>query len=243
MTQRIAEGKGFGAVLANGVMRASIKIGKGSEQYAMHVGGQELPMHDPKCTPGLATTYITDATPARHTQGTEWGLKDRIPGIDNPEIKDKYNGSSKERAFAHAIMAKNMHCVNALGVCQFPTIFKTKPVYEQFLNAVTGWTLTVHDYLETGERIAAIRQAFNIREGFRPSHFKLPDRAIGKPPQDRGPLKGVTIDVASQVRKYFRLMDWDVQTGKPSRERLIELGLEDIARDLHTSKASTANVR
>jgi aldehyde:ferredoxin oxidoreductase len=233
MTREIAEGKGFGAVLANGVMRTAVKIGKGSERYAMHVGGQELPMHDPKYTPGLATTYVADATPARHTQGTEWGLKDQMPGIENPEIKEKYDGSSRERAITHSIIAKNMHCVNALGVCQFPTIFDRKPAYEQFLNAVTGWNLTIHDYLEIGEKIAVVRQAFNIREGFRPSDFILPDRAIGRPPHSKGPLKGVTIDVSSQVREYFKLMDWDVQTGKPSQERLMALGLSDIAGDLY----------
>jgi aldehyde:ferredoxin oxidoreductase len=233
MTQNMAEGKGFGAILANGVMQASTKIGRGSEQYAMHVRGQELPMHDPKYTPGLATTYIADATPARHTQGAEWGLKNEIPGVQIPEIKNKYDGSSKERAIAHAAMVRNMHCVNALVICQFSGIFNTKPAYDKFLNAVTGWNLSIHDFLEVGERIAAVRQAFNVREGFRPSDFKLPDRAIGRPPQDRGPLKGVTVDVDSQVREYFKLMSWDVQTGKPSRERLVALGLGDVAKDLY----------
>jgi len=237
MTQNVAEGKGFGAVLADGVMRASAKIGQGSERYAMHVGGQELPMHDPKHTPGLATTYVADATPARHTQGAEWGLKNEVPGMEILEIRNKYDGSSEERAIAHAAMVKNMHCVNVLVICQFSGIFKTKPAYEKFLNAVTGWNLSVHDFLEVGERIAAIRQAFNVREGFRPSDFKLPDRAIGKPPQDRGPLKGVTVDVDSQVREYFKLMDWDVQTGKPSREKLLALGLEDVAKNLHSSSS------
>jgi len=234
MTENMAEGRGFGALLANGVARAAAKIGKGSELFAMHVGGQELPMHDPKYTPGLATTYVADATPARHTQGAEWARKNTLPGIKIPEIKDKYDGASKERAIAHAVMVKNMHCINALGVCLFPGIFRVKPKYEKFLNAVTGWNMAIHDYLQVGERIAAIRQAFNIREGFRPSDFKLPGRVIGRPPQDRGPLKGITVDVESQVREYFKLMDWDIQTGKPSFERLLKLGLHDVARDLHS---------
>jgi len=234
-TQNMTEGTGFLQILANGVLRAAAKIGKGSEQYAMHIAGQELPMHDPKYTPGLATTYVADATPARHTQGTEWGLKNTLPGIELPEIKDKYDGSSKERAFAHAVIAKNMHCVNALGVCMFPGIFEVKLPYERLLNAVAGWTLSIHDYLHVGERIAAIRQAFNIREGFNPLHFKMPGRAIGRPPQDRGPLKNVIVDVDSQVREYFKLMDWDIKTGKPSAQRLTELGLHDVARDLHQS--------
>jgi aldehyde:ferredoxin oxidoreductase len=157
--------------------------------------------------------------------------------MEIPEIRNKYDGSSKDRAIAHAAMVKNMHCVNALVICQFSGIFNTKPAYEKFLNAVTGWNLSLHDFLEVGERIAAIRQTFNVREGFRPSDFKLPDRAIGKPPQNRGPLKGVTVDVDSQVREYFKLMDWDAQTGKPSREKLLALGLEDVAKNLHSSSS------
>ncbi len=235
MLQDICDRKGFGAVLSNGVKRAAEKIGKRSEKYAMHVAGQELPMHDPKYTPGLGTTYVADATPARHTQGTEWGTKNSLPGVEIPEIGDKYDGASKERAFAHAVLAKNMHCVNALGVCQFAGIFAEKPAYDKFLNVSTGWNLTTEEYLLVGERIAALRQAFNVREGFHPADFRLPDRAIGKPPQKNGPLKGVIIDVESQVEMYFRLMDWDMRTGKPSRSKLLELGLNDVARDLHST--------
>ncbi|MFC2028256.1 aldehyde ferredoxin oxidoreductase family protein, partial [Chloroflexota bacterium] len=44
--------EGFGDILADGVKAAASKIGKGSERFAIHVGGQELPMHDPKFTPG-----------------------------------------------------------------------------------------------------------------------------------------------------------------------------------------------
>jgi len=52
LTERMARREGFGALLADGVRAASQKIGKGSEQFAMHLGGQELPMHDPRNTPG-----------------------------------------------------------------------------------------------------------------------------------------------------------------------------------------------
>ena len=89
------------------------------------------------------------------------------------EIRNKYDGSSEERAIAHAAMVKNMHCVNVLVICQFSGIFKTKPAYEKFLNAVTGWNLSVHDFLEVGERVAAIRQAVATLFTFRgiPSQY------------------------------------------------------------------------
>ena len=48
MTRKLANREGVGDILANGVKRAAEIIGKGSEQFAMHIGGQEVAMHDPK---------------------------------------------------------------------------------------------------------------------------------------------------------------------------------------------------
>jgi aldehyde:ferredoxin oxidoreductase len=41
MTEKMAKREGFGDIIADGVKKAAEKIGKGSEKYAMHVGGQE----------------------------------------------------------------------------------------------------------------------------------------------------------------------------------------------------------
>ncbi len=68
MMEKIVRREGFGDVLADGIRRAVERIGPRSEQFAMEVGGEELPMHDPKLTPDYYTTYKLDATPARHTQ-------------------------------------------------------------------------------------------------------------------------------------------------------------------------------
>ena len=58
-------------------------------EYAIHIDGEELPAHDPKFMPGLATTYLLTATPARHTQGGELL---EAPGLEMPD-KDKYEYS------------------------------------------------------------------------------------------------------------------------------------------------------
>lgn len=233
----IAERKGIGDILADGVKIAAAKIGKGSENFAMHVGGQEVPMHDPKYAPALATTFTCDATPGRHTQGWEWteGNQYRVPGVNTPRI-EQYSppGDSIDRAVAHAIAQKHAHIVNALGVCQDPTWYPAAtPRYELFVSAVTGWDITIQDLLECGERIACIRQAFNVREGFKPSDFRLPGRVVGNPPLSYGPLKGVMIDAEAQSRQYFKVMKWDYHSGKPDKQRLIELGLEDVAKELY----------
>jgi aldehyde:ferredoxin oxidoreductase len=200
--KRIARREGFGAVLADGVKLASERIGKGSEQYAMHVGGQALPMHDPRQITNPyneknALMYIADATPARHTQRPHEGF-----------------------------------ALQAAGLCYVIGFFNA--YIPAFVNAVTGWDLTADDFIVIGDRIATMRQAFNIREGFTPSDFKYPDRVLGNPPLKSGPLAGVTIEneVQQLVTDYFRSMDWDLKTGKPRKNKLIELGLDDVARDL-----------
>ncbi len=72
MTGKMCNREGIGDVLANGVKRAAESIGKGSEQFAMHIGGQEVAMHDPKVLgkgrlSSPAARYNMDATPGRHT--------------------------------------------------------------------------------------------------------------------------------------------------------------------------------
>ena len=68
MTQAIADQTGFGKVLALGSAGAAEKLGKGAK-YLQTVRGIELPMHDPRYSPGFARTYQYDPTPARHVKG------------------------------------------------------------------------------------------------------------------------------------------------------------------------------
>lgn len=72
-----------------------------------------------------------------------------------------------------------------------------------------------------------------VREGFKPSDFRLPDRVLGKPPMKRGPLAGVTLDVEERKRRHFRSVELSYLTGRPSRRKLVELGLEDLIEDIY----------
>jgi len=110
----------------------------------------------------------------------------------------------------------------------FPNI---DPIAE-FMSAVTGWEVTNDELLETGERISNLRQAFNVREGLNSLQFKVPDRVLGRPPLKEGPLAGITIDEDTMIKEYFAAMDWDIKTAKPSKKKLQELGLEDVAKAL-----------
>ncbi len=225
LVEKIGRREGFGEVLADGVKRAAERIGKESAAYAMHVHGAEIPMHDPKFQPGLATTYKMDATPGRHTQGHE-----DLPLVNGWPEHDKYRWTGKGEL--HKRCMEMTHVVNAAGVCLFAPMAYGWQLIPDFLSAVTGWPLDTAECHLIGERIAQIRHAFNLREGLNPLRFELPARVIGDPPQTEGNLRGITVDVDTQVREFCQAMDWDPDTARPSEARLRALELDEVARDL-----------
>lgn len=238
LVKDLIERQGVGNLLADGVKVASERIGERSEPYAIHVHGQELPMHDPKLAPGFATTYMLDATPGRHTQGGSHFLESgdmadppAFLGILEP-IADKYQYNDKHKAKVHKTISNYMHVVNAAGICQFGDMCSTPEDLAQFLTEGIGEKYSAERILEIGQRIATIRTAFNVREGIIPMEIKVPDRVLGNPPQTEGPNQAVTIDVKAQNEAYLREMGWDIQTGIPTPERAAELRLFDVAEDL-----------
>ncbi len=230
MTEKLAKREGFGAVLADGVKVAAEKIGKGADQYAMHIQGQELPAHDPKHTFHYATNYRLDPTPARHFTGSELSMAPGHPAGLLPKFDHR---SFSGRGEAHKIGSNFNHALVCAGMCLFVYwAFPSVDPIAEFMRAVTGWDVTNDELLKTGERISNIRQAFNVREGLNPLQFKVPDRVLGRPPQKEGPLAGVTVDEDTLIKECLTAMDWDLKTAKPSKKKLQELGLEDVAQEL-----------
>jgi aldehyde:ferredoxin oxidoreductase len=229
MSEKIAAREGLGEILADGIQRASQKIGKGAEQFAMHLGGQELPMHDPRNTPGYGTTYCADATPARHMQGGSAYLESGfvIPGVPFKQL-EKYTYTGK--GDVHRYMSNLTHIVNVTGLCYFAVWVYGIEMIPQFMKHATGKDYTLEDLLVIGERIANLRMAFNIREGVKFSDWKVPGRMIGNPPLKAGPLKDIIIDLNTLTGEYCEKMGWDPQTGKPSQKKLEELGLEKVSK-------------
>ena len=226
MTEKLARREGFGAVLADGQKVAVEKIGQAAEQFATHIQGQEVPMHDPKLGFHYQTAYRLDPTPARHTQGSE-GLNP--PGVLPDFDKKSFSG----RGEAHRAGSTFHHVMSCAGMCQFMYwSLSTADAVTDFISAVTGWDVTKDELLKTGERISNLRQAFNIREGINPLQFKVPDRLLGRPPQKEGPVAGVTVDEDIMASEYLAAMDWDPKTAKPSKKKLQELGLDDVAKEL-----------
>ncbi|OGO32870.1 MAG: hypothetical protein A2Z29_10435 [Chloroflexi bacterium RBG_16_56_11] len=212
MTEKLVKREGIGDVLADGVKLAAERIGKGAQEFAVHIGGQELGMHDPKGTffGARMTTamYHMDATPGRHTTGF---------------------GPSQFLQFVSS----------AAGLCMHGGMAGNPPKYiSGFLKAVTGWDRSAEELLKNGERIANMRHVFTLREGDNPIKRTVHGRIIGRPPQTEGPLAGVSTDMEAQAYWNLGALDWDRVTTKPNRNKLIELGLNDVAEELWPPQAT-----
>jgi aldehyde:ferredoxin oxidoreductase len=226
--------EGFGDVLADGVKIAAQRIGKGADRFAIHAGGQELPMHDPKYDTGYGIHYIADPTPGRHTIGANMTyetlrLWTKVSWV--PEIPATYPAAQKYAADAE----KGMHAAGAAlakmlidgaGLCNFGLMLGVDrfPMFE-YLNAAAGWQKTPDEYMELGRRVQTLRQMFNLREGVDPVQVKLPGITYGDPPLKRGQLKGKRFDVYAARKQTWQAIGWNPETGVPLDDTVRRLGL------------------
>ncbi len=232
LTEMIIKREKIGNILADGVKVAAKKIGKGSEKFAVHAGGQELPMHDSRLDPGFGIIYQMEPTPGRHTvssylYGPLYKTKNRFPSVK------KMIGNAKNKEMKNLALclgtAYFTNLFNGAGLCQFGILTGPLPVVD-YLNAVTGWNLSADEYLKAGERVFNLRKAFNLREGVTLEDSRLHPRAAGAEPVKKGPIKGVTLDMESLTRGFCELAGWDYSSGGPTKEKLRELGIADLAK-------------
>jgi aldehyde:ferredoxin oxidoreductase len=96
----------------------------------------------------------------------------------------------------------------------------------------------VHDWsidelMEASDRVHALERAYNYREGFDRKDDKLPKRFFTQSLPGFYPDDVLDYEKFEQAKdEYYEAMRWDVKTGAPNRETLVELGLEDVAADL-----------
>jgi aldehyde:ferredoxin oxidoreductase len=234
--------EGCGVLFADGSKVAAKKIGKGAGEYAIHAGGQELPMHDTRFDPGFAVAYSCEPTPGRHTNYSyQWlevyALNRLFPGLPSMKAfystKERYNFTPEKNALLVAA-SKFLQTANGCGLCQFGLQMGGNLPVPDYINAATGWNHQPVYYLEVGARIQALRQAFNVKHGIRTLvDFKLPSRVLGSPPLAAGPLKGVALDDKKLRGDFLRGMGWSPETAVPERATLVNLGLAGVANDLH----------
>ena len=225
----------LGDLLAEGVKIAAEKIGKGSEKYALHVKGQELPMHDPRGKTGQGLSFAVSPTGADHIEAPHdtpfaapGPMLDRIAPLGLLEaVPTRDLGPKKVRNYTYLQFVWSLY--NSLGVCNFAA----GPVWALPLNklvdvvsAITGWETSLWELLKAGERTVTMARVFNLREGFGRKDDTLPDRLFE--PLESGPLQGKGIDrkeFQEALTMYYEAMGWDPKDGVPTRGKLAELNL------------------
>lgn len=230
MLVKIVNREGFGDILAKGSKAAARIIGNGSEQYAMHVKGQELPMHEPRLKPGLAIHEAVNASGADHMSGPQdsFYAKDGFQ-LDNWNMMDKADAfSTRELSPQKVRMLYQTGWIravgNIIGMCAF--VPYTPEEIKDAIKAVTGWPMSTYRLFKLVERTMALCRIFNLREGFRESDDLLPKR-FGTALKE-GAIKGQILDPAEmKVAKqmYYNMLGWD-NAGVPTKARLAELDIE-----------------
>jgi aldehyde:ferredoxin oxidoreductase len=228
--EKIARREGFGHVLAEGVARAARTIGRGAEEFAMQVHGQEIPMHEPRLKQGLGVGYAVSPTGADHnhnmhdTYYTKQGAAvDDLRTLDPAIRAVPANDLSPDKVRILTVLSNWMHFWDSAVMCQFLP-YSTQQMTD-LMNAATGWEMTTQDYLRSGERAATLARLYNLREGWNSQEDTLPKRFFEA--FASGPLAGTALSrdqFAAATREYYRQMGWD-ENGVPTRERLRDSGI------------------
>jgi aldehyde:ferredoxin oxidoreductase len=228
---KIALREGIGNILAEGVRRASEIIGRGAERYAMHVKGLELPAYDPRAAKAHGLSWATAPTGGNHCVG--WN-KFEIIGIPRKVNPFSTEGKGELAKYVQDETA----AIEAAGFCIFPVNVEmlTVDIASKLLYAATGIEEFGNPkYLWlVGERIFNLEKAINVREGVGTREYDMLPERILKEPVPRPPAKGQVFELDKLLDGYYMARGWDVKTGLPSRGKLEELGLRDVANTLET---------
>ncbi|MEM3485624.1 MAG: aldehyde ferredoxin oxidoreductase C-terminal domain-containing protein, partial [Candidatus Methanomethyliaceae archaeon] len=222
--EKTAKRIGFGDLMAEGTLRAARIIGGNSERFAIQVKGLEIPGHSARALRGMALGYATATRGGSH---------------HDPRPTGEYAGVSDRKAVegkaAWVIGTMQMTTIgDSLVNCHFLERllgFTLTQKYVDMINPVTGFGYTYNELVDVAERILDLERAFNVRTGIRRKDDTLPRRFLEEPIPE-GPSKGMHTDEATlnkMLDEFYELKGWDKRTGIPTKEKLLRMGLEDVA--------------
>ena len=232
----IATRTGFGALLAEGSKRAAEKIGGEAPTFAMQVKGQELAMHEPRGKYNVGMGYAISEIGADHL------VVAHDPTLANAEslaFKSAQSLGIKQAQPPRSLSDEKMHHFyvlekwnsfeKAVGLCFFgpaPRSFIHPEDVLAAVKAVTGWKVTMDELLQIGERATNMARVFNAREGFSRKDDSLPERLFQ--PLENGALEGQAMpreEFEGALIQLYQIKGWDSESGRPTKERLVELSL------------------
>lgn len=225
LLKKITYREGIGDLLAEGTRAVSEKTGQGSEHFAIHIKGLEIPGHTARGLKGMALGYATSPRGGSH--------QDFRPG---PERGGKYDRTVIAGKPELVVKNQNMCTIgDSLILCRrhsegFHGAFLNQK-YVDIANLATGFGYTVDELTQVAERIFTLERLYNIREGSSRADDTLPPRFLTEA-IPCGPSKGMLVsreELDTMLNEYYKLRGWDPITGIPLRETLIRLKLQHVS--------------
>ena len=243
---RIATRSGFGAVLAEGSLRAARQIGGEAERFAMQVKGLEMVPFEPRSQTNLALGYaVAPFGPRYIVCEHDWDYDPEVGWEHTLEhsrtlgilewIGMGHLGPDKVRHFK--VLSTVWSAADVLDMSTFavaPTRVFSLHEMAELLAAVTGWNTSSYEIMRYGERRMHLMRAYNLREGLGAADDTLPARFFDEP-VPVGPWQGATLDRATFgecIRTYYRMMGWNDQ-GVPLKETLLDQNVAWVADQLN----------
>jgi aldehyde:ferredoxin oxidoreductase len=230
LIHKIAKREGIGDLLAEGTKRMSEKLGRGTERYAMHVKGLEMPAYDPRAAKICGLAYATANRGGDHITGYVEGptfMDIPFMVVEDSKIEDPLAENPAETKVVKDL-ENALTVFDAMGTCKFMGMALATEDWVDMIANCVGWKFDVGDFRKLGERIYNLARAFSVREGLTRADDTLPKRLLEEPLPE-GAAKGHLIEKLDQMLDaYYGFRGWDKETGKPTPEKLRELGLGEI---------------
>jgi len=223
LIRKIARREGIGDILAEGVQIASERIGKGSDELAVHVKGLESPAWGPRGSSGMGLAYMTGDRGGCHQRAFPIAWESLGQGPQG----DKLEPLSQDKKAELVAWEQNLLAAYySLVSCEFGRTGISTAIYLHLLSGATGLEFNETEFLKVGERIWNRTRLYNNGNGVTRKDDYLPKRF--EEPIPDGPHKGHCFTRADQDRlldEYYKIRGWD-SNGVPTSEKLKELGID-----------------
>ena len=227
LVHKISKREGIGDLLAEGSKAMSEKLGQGSERFAMHVKGLELPAYDSRAAKITGLAYATANRGGDHiTAYIEGPAFMSMPFliVEEGEVDESGILEIPEEARIVKEYEDAFGVFDAISGCKFMGMVLTGEDWAVLIQSLLGYEFSEKDFRLLGERIYNLERIYNIREGLTRDDDTLPKRLLEDPLPD-GPAKGQVVNLDPLLDAYYGYRGWD-KNGVPTPEKLTELGLE-----------------
>ena len=221
--EAIAERRGFGDLLAEGSRRASETVAQGSEDWAMHVKGLEMPGYEPRSLKTMALGLAVSTRGACHNRSSAYEA-DFSSRVDRLKADEKRGRITMDGEDFSSVLDSLIWC-KFLRKAFDDFYGESAAIYEH----VTGWPMTPDELKRAGERINNLKKMFNIREGWSREDDNLPPRALQEK-LPTGVVSGVGLtrdELDLMIDAYYRARGW-TEDGLIPEAKLRELDLLDV---------------